>query len=78
VHRADRHAPRLRRHYPTTLFAAGEAYAGPCAAKTTIYCANVAAGLMLAQFPKWMRRFPVDPDVSINLLAGEMVCGPSK
>jgi len=64
-----------RRHYPTTLFAAGEAFAGPCTAKTTIYCANVAAGLMLAQFAKWLRHLPVEPDVSLNLLAGELACG---
>ena len=61
-----------RKHYPTTLFAAEEAYAGSCTAKTTIYCANVAAGLMLAQFAKWLRHLPVDPDLSLNLLAGEL------
>ena len=62
-----------RKHYPTTLFAAEEAYAGSCTAKTTIYCANVAAGLMLAQFAKWLRRLPVEPDLSLNLLAGEII-----
>jgi len=36
-----------RDHYPTTLFQAREAFAGSCTAKTTIYCANIAAGLML-------------------------------
>jgi len=65
-----------RKHYPTTLFAAEEAYAGSCTAKTTIYCANVAAGLLLAQFAKWLRRLPVDPDLSLNLLACEMSCSP--
>ena len=65
-----------RKHYPTTLFAAEEAYAGSCTAKTTIYCANVAAGLMLAQFAKWLRRLPVDTDLSLNLLACEMSCSP--
>jgi len=62
-----------RKHYPTTLFAAEEAYAGSCTAKTTIYCANIAAGLMLAQFAKWLRRLPVEPDLSLNLLAGEII-----
>jgi len=61
-----------RKHYPTTLFAQAEAYQGACTAKTTIYCANIAAGLMLAQFAKWLRRFPVEPDLSLNLLAGEL------
>ena len=67
-----------RKHYPTTLFAAEEAYPGSCTAKTTIYCANMAAGLMLAQFAKWLRRLPVDSDLSLNLLAGEwtLMTGP--
>ena len=66
-----------RKHYPTTLFAAEEAYQGSCTAKTTIYCANVAAGLMLAQFAKWLRRFPVEPDLGLNLLAWETACSPT-
>jgi len=63
-----------RKHYPTTLFAAEEAYTGACTAKTTIYCANIAAGLILTQFTKWLRRLPADPDLTLNLLAGEMTC----
>jgi molybdopterin-synthase adenylyltransferase len=65
-----------RKHYPTTLFAAEEAYVGACTAKTTIYCANIAAGLMVAQFTKWLRRLPVDPDISLNLLADELTIPP--
>ncbi len=61
-----------RQHYPTTLFAAQEAYQGTCTAKTTIYCANIAAGLMLTQFTKWLRRMPVENDISLNLLSGEL------
>ncbi|MCX5677336.1 MAG: ThiF family adenylyltransferase [Planctomycetota bacterium] len=68
--------PVSRKHYPTTLFAAEEAFVGACTAKTTIYCANIAAGLMLAQFAKWLRRLPIDPDLSLNLLACEMSCSP--
>lgn len=64
-----------RKHYPTTLFHAEEAFAGPCTAKTTIYCANVAAGLMLAQFTKYLRQLPMDADIQLNLLASELtVC----
>ena len=59
-------------HYPTTLFASGEAYAGPCTAKTTIYCANIAAGFMVAQFTKYLRHLPVDADIQLNLLATEL------
>ena len=65
-------------HYPATLFATDEAYVGPCTAKTTIYCANIAAGFMIAQFTKWLRRLPVEPDVQFNLLAMECTVADTK
>lgn len=61
-----------RQHYPTTLFRAEEAFVGPCTAKTTIYCANIAAGLMVTQFTKYLRQLPVDSDIQMNLLTSEM------
>ena len=61
-----------RKHYPTALFAAGEAYAGPCTAKTTIYCANIAAGFMVAQFTRWLRRLPPEADIVANLLSCDL------
>jgi sulfur carrier protein ThiS adenylyltransferase len=64
-----------RYQYPKTLFPAEEAYTGSCTAKTTIYCANIAAGLMLAQFTKYLRQLPVDPDIQLNLLASELSVG---
>jgi hypothetical protein len=64
-----------RTHYPETLFTASEAHTGPCTAKSTIYCANIAAGFMLAQFTKYLRLLPVDPDIQINLLASEIYVG---
>lgn len=64
-----------REHYPTTLFAASEAQPGRCTARSTIYTANIAAGLMLHQFCRWLRRQSVDSDTSLNLLAGELVVG---
>jgi sulfur carrier protein ThiS adenylyltransferase len=62
-----------RAHYPTTLFASSEAQPGSCTARSTIYTANVAAGLMLHQFYRWLRRQPTDNDQSLNLLASELV-----
>jgi molybdopterin-synthase adenylyltransferase len=62
-----------RRHYPTTLFAATEAEPGRCTARSTIYTANIAAGLMMHQFARWLRGQPVDADATINLLAAELV-----
>ena len=64
-----------RYRYPKTLFPAEEAYTGSCTAKTTIYCANIAAGLMLAQFTKYLRQLPTDSDIQFNLLASELSVG---
>lgn len=66
---------KSRQYYPQTLFTAQQAHAGPCTAKTTIYCANIAAGFMLAQFTKYLRLLPVDMDIQINLLASEINVG---
>jgi sulfur carrier protein ThiS adenylyltransferase len=60
-----------RDHYPTTLFAQSEAQLGRCTARSTIYAAHIAAGLMVHQFTRWLRGLPVDRDTSFNLLAGE-------
>ncbi len=62
-----------RDHYPTTLFRQQEAQPGRCTARSTIYTANIAAGLMLHQFIRWLRGQAVDTDISLNLLAGELV-----
>ena len=64
-----------RKHYPTTLFHSDEAFEGTCTAKTTIYCANIAAGLMIAQFTKYLRQLPIDPDIQLNILASELNVG---
>ena len=64
---------RGRRHYPTTLFRSSEAQAGRCTARSTIYTANIAAGLMVSHFVRWLRGQPTDCDLSLNLLASELV-----
>ncbi|MBI1313069.1 ThiF family adenylyltransferase [bacterium] len=61
-----------RSHFPTSLFQQSEAQTGRCTARSTIYSANIAAGLMLHQFARWLRGQPIDPDVSLNLLASEL------
>ena len=61
-----------RSHYPTTLFSQNEAQAGSCTARGVIYTANIAAGLMVHQFTRWLRGLPVDSDLSLNLLASEL------
>ena len=61
-----------RAHYPNTLFSQQQAHAGLCTAKSTIYCANIAAGLMLSQFTRYLRGMPVEADMQLNLLASEL------
>ena len=69
--------PRSRDHYPTTLFEQSEAQAGQCTARSAIYTANIAAGLMLHQFTRWLRGLPVEPDLTLNLLADELTTQPA-
>lgn len=64
--------PNVDQHYPTTFFAANEAYAGECTAKSTIFTANISAGLMVGQFSRWLRRLPVVKEQVFNLLAQEL------
>jgi len=61
-----------RKHYPTTLFAPEQAFAGACTAKSTIFCSNIAAGLMIASFTQWLRDMSPEIDATLNLLAWEL------
>ena len=65
-------APATDGYYATTLFQPEQAYVGSCTAKATIYTANIAAGLMLGQFTRWLRSMPVDADLTLNLLSAEL------
>lgn len=66
-----------RTHYPTTLFPGSEAHPGRCTAMNTFDTAEIAAGLMVHQFRRWLRGLPVDSDLSFNVLASELIvhCG---
>ncbi len=64
-----------RTHYATTLFPQSQAQTGSCTSRSTIYGASLAAALMLHQFTRWLRDLPTDPDLSLNLLASELVVG---
>jgi len=61
-----------RKHYPSTLFEAKDAYQGSCTAKSTIYCANIAAGFMVSQFTKHLRSMPTDQDMLLNIFGCEI------
>jgi molybdopterin/thiamine biosynthesis adenylyltransferase len=62
---------RSRTHYPATLFAQRDAEPGRCTARSTIYAASIAAGLMVHHFTRWLRGLPTDADTTVNLLGGE-------
>jgi len=64
--------PGSDRYYDSTLFEQGQAYAGSCTAKSTVYTGSVAAGLMVGQFTKWLRGLPLDRDLTLNLLSVEL------
>lgn len=64
--------PVFDTNYPRTLFSAEEAHLGACTARSTLYAASIAAGLMIHQFARWLRNLPVDADSLFNLLAGEL------
>ncbi len=68
--------PALNTSYASTLFDSDQAFVGSCTAKSTIYTASIAAGLLIGQFAKWLRRLPVDPDLCLNLLSMELVVLP--
>ena len=58
--------------YGGTLFPQSDAQSGSCTSRSTIYAASIAAGIMVHQFTRWLRRIPVDFDTTLNLLAGEL------
>ena len=61
-----------RRHYGTTLFPQAEAHVGACTSRMTIFTANIAAGLLIQQFSRWLRSLLVERDFTLNLLATEL------
>lgn len=63
---------RSAEYYPSTFFAAEEAFQGSCTAKSTIYSSNVVAGIMVAQLAKYLRKMPLDCDIQFNLLTNEI------
>ena len=62
-----------RASYSQTLFSPSEAQTGSCTSRSTIYTANIAAALMVHQFTRWLRRLPLDSDLSLNLLSSELI-----
>jgi sulfur carrier protein ThiS adenylyltransferase len=61
-----------REHYAVTLFPQSNAQSGTCTSRSTLYSANIAAGLLVHRFTRWLRGFDIQQDLTLNLLAGEM------
>lgn len=59
-------------YYPRTLFREAEAQVGRCTTHSTIFASEICAGFMVHQFTRYLRGIPVDRDVMIPLLAGEI------
>ncbi len=64
--------PARDHYYESTLFDDNQAYVGACTARSTIYSASIAAGLMVGQFTKWLRDLPLERDQTLNLLSAEL------
>lgn len=60
------------KQYADTLFTQQEAQQGSCTAQGTIYTANMAAGLMVHNFGRWLRGLACSRDMMLNLLAMEL------
>lgn len=60
-------------NYEKTLFPPSEQAEGRCTGHATIYCATIAAGLMVHQFTRHLRGFMLDGHTGLNLLAGELL-----
>ncbi|TWT59753.1 ThiF family adenylyltransferase [Rubinisphaera italica] len=69
--------PSSDEQYANSLFPQAEAQLGTCTSRSTIYTASLAAGLMLHQFTRWLRKLPIDADLSLNLLASELTISPA-
>ncbi len=60
--------PESRDHYRSTLFDASQAQQGSCTARSTIYTASIAAGLLAHQFACWLRGTDLPNDIVLNLM----------
>jgi sulfur carrier protein ThiS adenylyltransferase len=60
-------------HYEKTLFNEGEGLQQSCTSKSTIYCANIAAGMIVGQFTKWLRGCYPDRDTLFGIFTNQLM-----
>ena len=53
------------------LLSASETEQGTGTSRSTIYAASIAVGMIVHQFTRWLRNFPIDADTRLNLLSGD-------
>lgn len=59
-------------YYERSVFADSDGLPMSCTSKATIYCANIAAGMVTAAFTKWLRGMCPDRDVLFNIFASQV------
>jgi len=64
--------------YTSTLFSEKEAHVGGCTARSTIYTASIAAGLMVTQMARWLRGVPLIVDQTLNLQSCDWILAESQ
>jgi len=62
------YSDETQEYYKDNFFTDEEAFEGRCTARSTIFCANLAAGVMVSTFTKWLRGIPMDKDVTWNIM----------
>lgn len=67
--------PESAKYYESTLFRGSEAVRGSCTSKTTIYCASIAAGMMISKLVTSLRGCDISKDVSLNLITDDLTIG---
>ncbi len=79
IHTADPTDAKSMEVYADSLYTDEQALDEPCTAKSTCYCATIAAGLMVAQFSQWLRGIPVfNPQILFNILTAQAITGKLK
>lgn len=70
--------PGSEQDYPKTLFNDQQAHPAPCTARSTLYAASIAAGLMICRFARHLRGQEASGDLLLNLAADELTVGGSQ
>jgi sulfur carrier protein ThiS adenylyltransferase len=65
-------SPASDDYYVTTLFDDARAHPAPCTGRSTLYAANIAAGLMLSRFALHLRGQIPSRDVLLQLACDEL------